>query len=218
MTPAGFGEGLGEAAFHLVETAEGLGVGASPGEVDGGDKEDLLLDVVEGEDLVEEHEAGVGDVELVGGEGGEFFDEADDVVGEEADGSGGEGRQAGEAGGGVAGEGALEFFEDVTLVGAGALPFPGGDGVAAGGHAFIGVDADEGVAADVLAAFYGFEEEGLGGVVGDAEEGGDGGFQVCGDGAENGDEGVGLRELLEGGFGGSVAEVIGGFRGSWSIR
>ena len=61
--------------------------------------------MVEGDDLVEEHEAGVGDAELVFGEGGELFDLADDVVGEEADGPGGEGRQAGEAGRGVAAEG-----------------------------------------------------------------------------------------------------------------
>ena len=63
-----------------------------------------MLDVVEGEDLVEEHEAGVGDAEFVVGEGGKVLDLADDVVGEEADGAGGEGRQAGQARGGVAGE------------------------------------------------------------------------------------------------------------------
>ena len=105
-----FGEGLGEALFEAVEAAEGIGVGGvgcsvARRRVGGDDEVDLFLDVVEGEDLVEEHEVGVGDVEFVGGERGEALDLADDVVGEEADGSGGEGRQAGEAGGGVAGEG-----------------------------------------------------------------------------------------------------------------
>ena len=84
----------------------------------GGDDEvDGLLDVVEGEDLVEEHEVGVGDVEVVGGERGQVLDLADDVVGEEADGAGGEGRQAGKARGGVAVEGELELGEDVAGVG-----------------------------------------------------------------------------------------------------
>ncbi len=88
------------------------------GEVGGDDEVDLFLDVVEGEDLVEEHEAGVGDAEFVVGGGGKALDLADDVVGEEADGSGGEGRQAGEAGGFVAGEGLLELVEDVAGEGA----------------------------------------------------------------------------------------------------
>ena len=83
---------------------------------------DLLLDVVEGEHLVEEHEAGVGDVEFVGGERGQALDLADDVVGEEADGAGGEGRQPGQAGGGVAGEGGLELGEDVAGRMTGAAP------------------------------------------------------------------------------------------------
>ena len=68
----------------------------------GDDDVDGFFDVVEGEDLVEEHEVGVGDVELVGGGFGERFDAAHDVVREEADGAGGEGRKAGEAGGGFA--------------------------------------------------------------------------------------------------------------------
>ena len=58
----------------------------------------------------------------------------------------------------------------------------------------VGLDADEGVAADVLAAFDGFEEEGLGfgepSGAGDAEEGGDGGLEVGGEGAVDGHEGV----------------------------
>ena len=78
-------------------------------------------------------------------------------------------------------------------------------------HALVGADADEGVAADVLAAFDGFEEEGFGFSGGDAEESGDGGFEVGGDDAVDGDERVrALRELLEVAEGGEVLSGRGG--------
>jgi hypothetical protein len=169
--------------------------------------------VVEGEDLIEEHEARVGDVEFVLGEGGEAFDLADDVVAEEADGPGGEGGKARQAGWGVAGKGGFEFIEDVASKGPALATFFNGDGVATGGDFLVGLDANEGIAADVLAAFYGFEEEGLGlrlsvALLGDAEEGGDRGFEVGGDGAVDRDEGVGAGEFAEVGGGGG-----GGFLG-----
>ncbi len=71
--------------------------------------------MVEGEDFVEEHEAGVRHAEVVFGEGGQALDLADDVVGEEADGSGGEGWQGGEPRGVVAVEGIFEEGEDVAF-------------------------------------------------------------------------------------------------------
>ncbi len=81
----------------------------------GGDDEvDGLANVVEGENLVEEHEVGVRDVKLVSGESRQLLDLANDVVGEVADGAGGEGRQAGQAGGGVAASADLELGEDVA--------------------------------------------------------------------------------------------------------
>jgi len=82
------GQCVGEALFEPVEAFDGACIGVVAVVPAGwrcgrGDHQvDLLLDVVEGEDLVEEHEAGVGDAELVGGEGGEHLDLADDVVGE----------------------------------------------------------------------------------------------------------------------------------------
>ena len=107
------GKWTGEKRFETIETSAGVLIerlrpehARIASEVGGDDEVDLFLDVVEGEDLVEEHEAGVGDVELVGcRERGQTLDLADDVVGEEADGTGGEGRQTGEAGGNVCGEG-----------------------------------------------------------------------------------------------------------------
>ena len=86
--------------LQAVEARDGVVVGGlavSAREVGGDDEQDRFLDVVEGEYLVEEHEAGVGHAEFVFGERGQALDLADDVVGEEADGSGGEGRQAWEA-------------------------------------------------------------------------------------------------------------------------
>ena len=42
------------------------------GDVGGDDEADLLADVVEGQDFVEEEQAGVGDAELIGGGAGSF--------------------------------------------------------------------------------------------------------------------------------------------------
>ena len=71
-----------------------------------------------------------------------------------------------------------------------------------GDDAAAGADADVGVAAEVLAAFDGFEEETLGLGSGDAEKGGDGGFEVGSEGAVERDEGVGAGEAEElGAFG-----------------
>ena len=103
--------------------------------VGGDDEVDLLLDVVEGEHLVEEHEVRVGDVEFVLRGRWEVLDLADDVVGEEADGAGGEGREAGEARGSVAGERRLQLGEDVAGRSCGACAaLVHGDGAAARGH------------------------------------------------------------------------------------
>ena len=158
---------------------------------------DLFLDVVEGEHLVEEHQAGVGDAELVGGERGQAFDLADDVVGEESDGASGEGWQAREARWGVAAEGGFELGEDVALEGAAFALFLHRDRRPAGDDLLVRLDADEGIAAHVLAALDGLEQEGFGLVVGDAEEGRDGGFQVGGDGAVDGHQGVFAAEAKE---------------------
>ena len=68
---------------------------------------------------------------------------------------------------------------------------------AAGDHLLVRLDADEGVAADAFAAFDGLQQEGLGLFGGEAQEGGDGGFEVGRDGAVDGHERVGLREGFE---------------------
>ena len=178
------------------------GLGLVAAEVGGDDEEDFLLDVVEGENLIEEHEAGVGHAEVVGGGLGQALDLADDVVRKKADGSGGKGRKAGNAGGRVSVEGVAEESEDVAGDAAGAAVLGDFDGIAVRDNAAAGADADVGVAAEMLAAFDGFEEETLGLGSGDAEKGGDGGFEVGGEGAVERDEGMGAGEAQElGAFG-----------------
>jgi hypothetical protein len=196
---------MGEAFFEAVETAEGVGIGGLglvATEVGGDDEEDFLFDVVEGEDLIEEHEAGVGQAEVVGGVAGQALDLPDDVIGKEADCAGGEGRKAGNAGGRVSMEGVAKEGEDVAGEAAGAAVLGELDVGAVGDDAAAGTDADVGVAAEMLAAFDGFEEETLRLGSGNAEEGGDGGFEVGGEGAVERDEGVGTGEAQElGAFG-----------------
>jgi len=95
----------------------------------------------------------------------------------------------------VAAEGGFELAEDVSFEGplrAALCAFFDRDGGAAGDHLLVGLDADEGVPADALAAFDGLEQEGFGLLGGDAEEGGDRGLKVCRDGAVDGHQRVGL--------------------------
>jgi hypothetical protein len=153
--------------------------------------------MIEGENLVEEHEAGVGKPEVVGGVDGQALDLADHVVAEEADGAGGEGGKAGDAGGGVSFEGVTEEGKDIAgeVTRAAVLDDfyigPMGDDAAAG------TDTDVGVAAEVFTAFDGLKEEafGLGG--GEAKEGGDGSFKVGGQCAIERDEGMGAGQAQE---------------------
>ena len=66
------GQRLGEALFQLVEALDGVVVGVGGRcrwrDVGGDDQPDLLADVVEGQHLVEEEQAGVGNAELVVGQ------------------------------------------------------------------------------------------------------------------------------------------------------
>ncbi len=156
-----------------------------------------MLDVVEGEDFVEEHQAGVGHPEIVFGERGEAFDLADDVVGEEADGSGGEGREPGNAGGLVAVEGVFEQGEDVAFKGCCLAGFGDLDRFSPRDDFFVWADADEGVAAYAFAALDGLEHEAFRFACGETEEGGDWGFEVGCEAAVDGDEGVSGGESLE---------------------
>ena len=167
------------------------------GQVRGDDEVDLLLDVVEGEYLVEEHQAGVGHAEFVLGQRGQALDLADDVVAEESDGAGGERGQSRQARGRVAAERLLQLGEDVALEAAAIAALFDGDRRSARDDLLVRLDADEGIAADVLAALDRFEQKRLGLVGGDAQEGRDGRLEVRRDGAVDGDERVLVREAPE---------------------
>jgi len=208
--PRAGGKWAREESLESIETSAGLvvkGIGGSAGiagEIGRDDEVDLLLDVVEGEHLVEEHQVCVWHVEIIGGERGKPLDLSDDVIRKEADGSGGKGRQTGQASGRMRGELALELGKDiafeVTCVGGGRVR----EGLPARRESLVGLDADEGVAANALAAFDRFEQEGFGllridvlGMPCEAQKGAHRGLEIGNDRAVNRDEGVVLGQGAE---------------------
>ena len=146
--------------------------------------------MVEGQHFVEEEQAGVGNAQLIFGQLGQALDLAHGVIGEEAHGSGGEGRQAGQARGLVAGQRAAQHGEDVVLDLDYLFAFGDGDLAAAGHDALERREADEGVTADLLAVFDRLQQEALALRPGRAQEGRDRRFEVGRQGAADGDEGV----------------------------
>ncbi len=114
-----------EHGFQPVQALQGGRVGVAASQVGGADEQDFVADVIHGENLIEEHQVRVGCVQLIGGGAGQALDQADDVVGEEADRARGEGRQAGQGGGGVARQRGLQAVEKVAIVDGG---FAGLDG------------------------------------------------------------------------------------------
>ena len=195
LLPLGLGQRAREALLQAVQALESAGIGVLhrtgggffAGQVGGDNEVDLLLDVVEGKHLVKEHQAGVRYAQFVGSQRGQALDLAYDIVGKEADRAGSERRQAGQARGGVAAEGLLQLGEDVALEGAAARQFAVGsllihrDRWPARDDPLVRLDADEGIAADVLATLDGFEQKGFRLLGCYAQEGRDGCFQVRGD-------------------------------------
>jgi hypothetical protein len=118
---------------------------------------------------------------------GQLFDLADDIVGEEPDCTGGEGRKAGKTSGSMSVERGFQLFEDVALKAPLFLPFFDDDGGSARHHLLVGLDADKGIAANAFPAFDGFEEEGFGSFRGDAQKCRNGSLQV-GDDSRAGDK------------------------------
>ncbi len=129
---------------------------------------------------------------------GQPLDLAHGVVGKIANRAGGEGRQAREPRGLVAGERPAQHGKDVVFK-AGDFPAFGDRDLAAPRHdALEGREADEGVAAHLLAALDRLQQKALPLMPGGAQKGRDRGFQVGGQGAANGHQGVlfGEREKL----------------------
>ena len=115
--------------------------------------------MVEGQHLVEEEQAGVGNAEFVLGQHGQALDLADGVVRKKAHRSGGKGRQPWQARGLVAAERAAQHGEDVALDLDDLLALGDGDLAPARDDALEGLEADEGVAAHLLAVLDRFEHE-----------------------------------------------------------
>ena len=179
-------------------TALVVGVGRlAVGDVGGDHQPDLLAHVVEGQHLIEEEQAGVGNAELVFGQRGQALDLAHGIVGKEADRAGGERRQAGQARRLVAAERVAQHGEDVAFDARGLSAFGDGDLAAAGHDALEGREADEGVAAHLLAALDRLQQKALALRPGRAQKGRDRGFEVGGEGAADGHQGVLFGERQE---------------------
>ncbi len=146
--------------------------------------------MIEGQNLVEEEQAGVGDAELVLGNGWQPFDLAHGIVGKEANGAGGEGGQSRQTRGLVAAERVAKHGEDVAFNVGGLAAFGDGDLTPTRYYALERREPDEGVPADLLAALDRFEEKALALRPRRAQEGRDGRFQIGHEGAADGDKRV----------------------------
>ena len=103
---------------------------------------DLVVEVIEGEDAIEEHQDAVGDVEVVLGVVADVFELADGIVGAIADGSGGKGRQAFDVSGTVL---AQEFLDDLEDVGGAGFDFGDGGGLSRLALRRSGIAARQGI-------------------------------------------------------------------------
>ena len=116
------------------------------------------------------------------------LDLAHGVVGEVADGACGERRQTRQPRGFVPAERVAQHGEDVALSPSGFAALGDGDFAASRYDALEGREANEGVAAHLLAALDGFQEKALALAPGGAQEGRNRGFEVGHERAANGDE------------------------------
>ena len=197
MCEASFGQRLREALLQPVEALDGFVVSAggfAARDVGGDHQPDLLAHMVEGQHLVEEEQAGVGNAEFIFGQLRQPLDLADGVIREKADGAGGEGRQALEPRRLVSAQRAAQHGEDVAIHLDNFFAFGDGDLAAARDDALEGRKADEGVTAHLLAVLDRFEHEALALRPSGAQKGRDRRFEVRREDAADGDERVLLGE------------------------
>ena len=138
---------------------------------------------------------------------GQALDLAHGIVGKEADGAGGERGQARQPRGLVAAERIAQHGEDVALHVGGLAALGDGDLAAARHNALERREADEGVAAHLLAALDRLQQKALALRPGCAQKGRNRRFQVGHQGAANGHERVRPgegQELFAAGLGGTL--------------
>ena len=151
------GQRLGQALLQLVEPLDCLLVGVgrlAVGHIGRDNQPDLLAHVVEGQHLVEEEQAGIGNAEFVLGQIGQPLDLAHGVVGKIANRAGRERGQAGEPRGLVARKRPAQHGKHVVFKAGDFSALGNGDIAATRHNPLEGRQADEGVAADLLAALY----------------------------------------------------------------
>lgn len=188
---SGFARGCRESGKTLAEAGlESFDFGAGGhfairGGVVLGDEADAASGVVEDEDGVADEEKGVFKPEGIGVVVRELFETADEIIGEDADGSSDEAWAVGEDFAGESGGEGLEEVESVFAIGEGVLA--GFGSLADGGIALAGTedgawaDADERVASELFTAGDAFEEKGIGFVVGEFPVGTQRGFEIGGE-------------------------------------
>jgi hypothetical protein len=166
---------------------------------DVGDEENLVLQVIEGQQTRKEEQMGVGEIEIVGGAVGQALKQPHDVIREVADGAGGEGRQPAPGNRSVGTGQAAQFIKEVggaALAPAALADF--GDAVPEA-ELPVGADAHEAVAGDLLATLDALEQERLTAGPRQPQIGGDRGEQVGRDAQGDRDDVALFRQPLEGG-------------------
>ena len=184
---------LREALLQLVETFDGAIVGGSRRalrHIRRDHEHDLFAHMIEGQHFVEEKHDRVGNVQLVFCEGGQALDLAHRIVSEKAHSAGRKRGQPRQARGFVAAERVAKHGEDVALNMGSLAAFGDGDLAPARHNALERREADEGVAAHLLAAFNRFQQKALALRPRRAQKGRDRRFQVGHQGAANGHKGV----------------------------
>lgn len=182
-----------EPLFHLVEPLDGarVSLGGLAAAYIGGDHEpDFLADMIERENLIEKHEAGVGNSEFILGEVGQPLDLPHRVVGEKTNRASSKRWQAGQARGFVSAERRAQYLENVLFKMGDLAAFRNGDVPAARYDPLERGQTNEGVTPDLLAAFDGFEQKTFAFRPRGAQKGRNRGLEIGSENAANRDQGM----------------------------
>ena len=117
--------------------------------------------MVKGKNLVEEEQAGVGNLQFIGGNLGKFLNLTHYIVAEESDSSGRKWRQPGNLRRPVTTERLAQHGKHIALQLDGFLALGNGDGAASLHDPLIGIQADKGIAANFFAVLDRLQQKAL---------------------------------------------------------
>ncbi len=153
--------------------------------------------MIERQNLIKEHQAGIRDAQIILRQLRQTFDLAHDVVGKESHRTRGKRRQPSNMRRLLPRQHFLEQGEDIALQGSDLASLVDGNRTPAGQDRAIGPDADKGIATHLFAAFHGFEEKGPRLIGGQAQKGGNWGFEVGRERAVDRNQAMRSRQLKE---------------------